>query len=158
MQTAIQREPGQVNLPADLSRWRSAISRGNQAFQGDDPALAIQHYNLALTLAENVFGDIDDADAGVAAWVIAHHNLADAWARLGRYTEHRHHLCAAHEKLCEAMNDDTLSPDWRLAALQHSRRTYAELTRFARHHPEDARVRAVAQLGAAGPTGSYTVQ
>src|SRR5690606_29622044 len=112
---------------------------------------AIHQYRLARAIAEELFGVAADADAGVAALVIAHHNLADACEHMNHHAEQGRQLCEAHEKLCLAMDDPTLEASWRMAAWRHSQRTYAELTRFASRHPEHERARALLALGAAGP-------
>lgn len=133
---------------ASLEQWRAAIARGNGAFDTADYACSVRHYRLARTIAEKLFGRADDVDAGIAALVVAYHNLADAYERLGRISEQGTQLCAVHEKLCRAIEDAGLDESWRLAALRHSQRSYAELLRFVGRHPEHARSRAALALGA----------
>ena len=137
----------------ELSQWRAAITRGNRAFGDGDYAGALHCYHQAREAAAELFGRIGDADTGIAALVIAHHNLADAHERRNEPDAQGAQLCAAHEALCQAMDDPGLNDAWRLAAWRHSRRTYAELTRFAGLHPGAGRVRAALARGAAGPAG-----
>lgn len=140
-----------IAAAADLTRWRSAIVQGNHAFEAADYAKAAHHYRLARAIAEELFGVAADANAGVAALVIARHNLADACEHMNRHAEQGKQLCAAHQKLCQAMDDPALDESWRMAAWRHSQRTYAELTRFASRHPGHAQACALLALGAAGP-------
>jgi len=142
------RSPGAA---ADLKQWRSAIAQGNRAFEKEDYVRAARHYRLARSIADRLFGFADEVDAGVAALVIAHHNLADTYERLGQFSEQGSQLCAVHERLCRSVDDRGLNEPWRSAALRHSRRTYVELVRFAGRQPEHARARAALSLGAAGP-------
>lgn len=144
--------------PTALARWRHAIVQGNDAFARGDDTSALAQYGVALRLAQRLFGHLDDADAGVAALVVAHHNLADTFARLQRSAAQCEQLCAAHDRLCVAMDDEALAPAWRFAALQHSRRTYTELTHYLQRHPDDARARAAADRGAAGPRSALQAQ
>ncbi|MGB6102818.1 MAG: hypothetical protein WBF88_03065 [Pusillimonas sp.] len=145
------------NAPG-LAQWRSAITQGNHAFDAADYVRAARYYRQARAVAEALFGCSDNADAGVAALVIAHHNLADACEHLHDSAEQALQLCAVHEILCTAVDDTSLDEPWRQAAWRHSQRTYAELTRFAGRHPEHAQARALLALGAAGPASALRPQ
>lgn len=152
MLNEIKSEACAVNGQDYLVRWRQAMTDGNDAFSSGRYREAIGHYDLALTTATDLFGQADDADSAIAAYVIAHHNLADTYERLGSQALQRLHLCLAHEKLCAAMNDHALPQVWQLAAMHHSRRTYGELTRFLSLHPQDNQAQLAASQGAAGMT------
>ncbi|MFT3803871.1 MAG: hypothetical protein QM766_21980 [Burkholderiaceae bacterium] len=141
MQTV--RRHDHVPPQADIGRWRQAISAGNQAFQNEEFLPALEHYATALAWAIAMYGHGDDAHAGTAAVVIAHHNLADTYARLDRADEQGRHVCAAHERLLAAIDDEAMKPVWREVALGHSRRTFAELVRFLADHPDDQRAAAM---------------
>ena len=146
------------NTADHLLRWRQATTDGNEAYGHGKYKTALRHYDLALTMATESFGHAQDAEAAMAAFVIAHHNLADTYERLGSDALQRLHLCLPHETLCTAMNDVTLPDAWQSAALNHSRRTYAELIRFLSLHPDDHEARIVANQGAAGITRNVPVQ
>ncbi|MNJ19679.1 hypothetical protein D3C77_140020 [compost metagenome] len=62
--------------------------------------------------------------------VIAHHNLADLHLRLNQPQESAEYLCAIHQRLLQAMQDQRLVPALREAALRHSGKTYTELLNF----------------------------
>lgn len=158
MLSEIPTSAAKTTVQDSLLRWRQATLDGNDAFSSGRYEQAIGHYDLALTMAAALFGQIDDADAGLAAFVIAHHNLADTYDRLGNPALQRLHLCLPHEKLCAVMNDRTLPEQWQAAAQNHSRRTYTELTRYLSDHPDDIEARQVAQQGAAGMTNGISVQ
>ncbi|OZI37000.1 hypothetical protein CAL29_00740 [Bordetella genomosp. 10] len=132
-----------------LARWRGAIARGNRAFEQADYRQALARYRTALAQAEALLGACDDIDGALAAFVVAHHNLADTWLRLGRDDERGEHLAAAHEALHRMMADDAMPPAWREAALRHSRVSHAELVRFLAACPGHARARAAHALNAA---------
>lgn len=136
---------------ASVRQWREAILQGNRAFQIADYIRAVGHYRVACSIAEEHFGSEIEADQGVALLVIACLNLADSFEQLDCVAEQGAQLCAIHEKLCLAMNEPAFDETWRMAVWQHSRRTYAELSRFVKRHPADERARAVLGLGAAGP-------
>lgn len=149
MQTATHRKASPSRRSAAcLEQWRTAIARGNSAFGAADYSGSIRHYRLVRTIAERLFARVDDIDAGIAALVVACHNLADAYEHLGRVSEQGSQLCAVHEKLCHAIDDAGLDEPWRSAALRHSQRSYAELLRFVGSHPEHARAQAALALGA----------
>ena len=61
------------------------------------------------------------------------------------------HLCTAHETLCCAAANTHLADDWRMAAWQHSRSTYAELARYARRYPHHVPTCSALFLGAVSP-------
>jgi hypothetical protein len=132
-----------------LARWRGAIARGNQAFEQADYQEALPFYRTALAQAEQLLGACDDIDGALAALVVAHHNLADTWLRLGSDEDRGGHLAAAHEALHQLMGDDTMPATWREAALRHCRITLAELTRFLAVCPGHERARAAYGLNAA---------
>ena len=155
MQTVHPHPEHATALPkADVARWRSAISAGNRAFQEEAYLPALEHYTTALVWAMAMFGRIEDAHVGTATLVIAHHNLADTYAELGRVAEQCHHLCAAHERLQAVRDDPAAAPAWREAALSHSRRTHLELTRFLASHPGHPQALATrAREPGPGPSG-----
>jgi len=124
-----------------LARWRGAIARGNQAFEQADYQQALALYRTALAQAEELLGACDDIDGALAALVVAHHNLADTWLRLGRDEERGAHLAAAHETLHRVMADSAMPSAWREGALRHSSVSYAELTRFLATCPGHGRAR-----------------
>ncbi len=151
-------QPDRQNERDALARWRRAITWGNRAFDERDYSTAIAHYDAAVSVADAMYGRVGDAEAGTAAWVVAHHNLADTYARLGRDCDQCRHLCAAHARLCDTMNRTALSVRWQTAAQRHCRRTYAELTHYVARHPDDDTAREACRLGAAGPIHRLTLQ
>ncbi|MNH10429.1 hypothetical protein D3C79_699080 [compost metagenome] len=71
-----------------------------------------------------------DVDEAVAAFVVAHHNLADLHLRLNQPQESVDYLCAAHQRLLQASQQARLPQALRDAALRHSGRTYTQLLSF----------------------------
>ena len=144
-------------IASGFKQWRSVIRAGNRAFESADYSSAIRSYQVACSIAQGLFGGDEEADSGVAILVISHHNLADAYGLLGCDEEQALQLCAIHERLCQAMEDPELDESWRSAALRHSRRTYAELTCFVRHHPWHTRARITMVLGATAPQSALHI-
>jgi hypothetical protein len=141
--------------PASLDTWRKAIVQGNQAFAQRDDIRALAQYRIALSLAQAMLGQIEDAQAGIAALVVAHHNIADTCMRLQLHEERARHLCGAHERLHRIMGDAAMPPAWKDAALRQSRITCTELTAFLAAWPDHARARAAANLNAAVPMSGH---
>ncbi|WP_263142255.1 hypothetical protein [Pseudomonas sp. RIT-PI-AD] len=117
-----------------MEQWKRTIEAGNRCFKAGDWVEAREHYLQALALAQVLFQRWMDADAAVAAFVISHHNLADLHLMLGQPEETAENLCAGHERLLQAMADETLPQPLRDAALRHSRATYMELLHFISEH------------------------
>jgi hypothetical protein len=124
MQTPVQPPHHALSQRDELACWRHWIAQGNLAFQSRNYSNALAHYQQArASVRPLLFNASDGADATIAAWVIAHLNLADACEQLGQSDEQGLHLCTAHETLCCAAANTHLADDWRMAAWQHSRRT-----------------------------------
>ncbi|MGN5537737.1 hypothetical protein [Alcaligenes sp. Lyrl_28] len=152
MQTPVQPPHHALSQRDELACWRHWIAQGNLAFQSRNYTNALAHYQQArASVRPLLFNASDGADATIAAWVIAHLNLADACEQLGQSDEQGLHLCTAHETLCCATANTHLADDWRMAAWQHSRRTYAELARYARRYPHHVATCSALFLGAVSP-------
>jgi len=93
-----------------------------------------------------------NADEAVAACVISHHNLADLHLRLNQPEESAEYLCAIHQRLLQALQDQRLSPQLRDAALRQSSKTYVELLNFISDHGEYPRTHRLLGGTAAQPT------
>ena len=68
--TIVKAEPSRPDHDA-LARWRRSITWGNRAFDERDYPSAIAHYDAAVSTAESMYGRLDDAEAGTAAWEVA---------------------------------------------------------------------------------------
>ncbi|WP_186130291.1 hypothetical protein [Burkholderia gladioli] len=97
--TIVEAEPSRPDHDA-LARWRRSITWGNRAFDERDYPSAIAHYDAAVSTAESMYGRLDDAEAGTAAWVVAHHNLADTYERMGRDCATNAATCAPRMRAC----------------------------------------------------------
>lgn len=114
--------------------WKRLICRGNRCFENGENASARTVYLEALDEAERRLATFPDADVAIAAFVVSHHNLADLYLRLDCVEDAFDHLMAAHARLVALLGDGLASPSLQEAALRHSERTRAELTRFTRLH------------------------
>jgi hypothetical protein len=130
-----------------MDQWKHAIARGNGAFDIHDNAAALGHYRLATVLALDMFDTWPDHDAAVAAFVVAHHNLADLHLREARVDEAADLLCRAHERLQATIADTRLELPLRRTALRHSRQTYTELLHFSQKHEGHPQVSAILARG-----------
>ncbi|MGO1254625.1 MAG: hypothetical protein ACTMIU_14930, partial [Alcaligenes aquatilis] len=96
MQTVTQQPQHALTQRDELASWRSLITQGNQAFQSRNYTDAIAHYQQARAYVKPLlFGACEGADATIAAWVIAHLNLADACEQLDQSDEQGLLLCTA---------------------------------------------------------------
>ncbi|QVM92408.1 hypothetical protein JYG34_05100 [Pseudomonas entomophila] len=113
-----------------MQHWRRTTQIANHLFERGELVDAREHYLQALALAQVLFERWHDVDEAVAALVIAHHNLADLHLHLNQPHESADYLCAAHQRLLQASQEQRLSRTLRDAALRHSGRTYTELLSF----------------------------
>lgn len=113
-----------------MQHWRRTTQNANRLFDQGELVDAREHYLQALALAQVLFERWHDVDEAVAALVIAHHNLADLHLRLNQPHESADYLCAAHQALLQASQEQRLPQALRDAALRHSARTYTELLSF----------------------------
>lgn len=113
-----------------MQHWRRTKQNANRLFDQGELVDAREHYLQALALAQVLFERWHDVDEAVAALVIAHHNLADLHLRLNQPHESADYLCAAHQALLQASQEQRLPQALRDAALRHSARTYTELLSF----------------------------
>lgn len=113
-----------------MQHWRRTTQTANRLFEQGELVDAREHYLQALALAQVLFERWHDVDEAVAALVIAHHNLADLHLRLNQPHESADYLCAAHQRLLQACQEQRLPQALRDAALRHSARTYTELLSF----------------------------
>lgn len=119
-----------------MEHWKRTIERANRCFMLGELIDAREAYLQALALAQVLFERWGDADEAVAACVISHHNLADLHLRLNQPEESAEYLCAIHQRLLQAMQDERLRPALREAALRQSSKTYIELLNFISEHGE----------------------
>lgn len=119
-----------------MQHWKRTIELANRSFNLGEWVEARELYLQALALAQVLFERWPDADEAVAACVVSHHNLADLHLSLGQPEESAEYLCAIHQRLLQAMQDNRLSPALRQAALRHSNKTYVELLNFIGEHGE----------------------
>ena len=117
-----------------MEQWKRLIEAGNRYFAEGCWVEAREQYLQALALAQVLFERWRDADAAVAAYVIAQHNLADLNLMLGHPEDAAEHLCACHEHLLRSLADERLNQTLREAALNHSSRTYTSLLHFVAEH------------------------
>ena len=113
-----------------MRHWRRTTQNANRLFDQGELVDAREHYLQALALAQVLFERWHDVDEAVAALVVAHHNLADLHLRLNQPHESADYLCAAHQALLQASQEQRLPQALRDAALRHSARTYTELLSF----------------------------
>lgn len=109
-----------------MQHWKRTTETANRLFDQGELVDAREHYLQALALAQVLFERWHDVDEAVAAFVIAHHNLADLHLRLNQPHESADYLCAAHQRLLQAGQEARLPQALRDAALRH----YTQLLGF----------------------------
>lgn len=141
-----------------MEHWKRTIETGNRCFHGGDWVAAREYYLQALAEVQLLFERWQDAETVVAAFVISHHNLADLHLMLGQPEETAENLCASHERLLQAMADDSLPKPLRAAAMRHSQRTYTELLQFIGEYGAYPRTDRLlgSMVGRAHPSGHVT--
>lgn len=123
-----------------LTQWQQLTRAGVQASRSHQPMQATALHQQALAIAQQLFAA--DADAGadddrVAAFVVSHLNLADAYLATDQRGAAAECLCSAHEELLATLQDETLRPSLRIAAGHHRRETHAALSQhLAAHGPQ----------------------
>jgi Fe-Mn family superoxide dismutase len=88
-----------------MQHWKRTTETANRLFDQGELVDAREHYLQALALAQVLFERWHDVDEAVAAFVIAHHNLADLHLRLNQPQESADYLCAAHQRLLQASQE-----------------------------------------------------
>lgn len=113
-----------------MQHWKRTTEAANRLFEQGELVDARELYLQALALAQVLFERWHYVDEAVAAFVVAHHNLADLHLRLNQPQESADYLCAAHQRLLQASQQARLPQALRDAALRHSGRTYTQLLSF----------------------------
>ncbi|HEK1691086.1 hypothetical protein PpSQ1_08730 [Pseudomonas putida] len=113
-----------------MQHWKRTTEAANRLFEQGELVDARELYLQALALAQVLFERWHDVEEAVAAFVVAHHNLADLHLRLNQPQESADYLCAAHQRLLQASQQARLPQALRDAALRHSGRTYTQLLSF----------------------------
>lgn len=113
-----------------MQHWKRTTEAANRLFEQGELVDARELYLQALALAQVLLERWHDVDEAVAAFVVAHHNLADLHLRLNQPQESVDYLCAAHQRLLQASQQARLPQTLRDAALRHSGRTYTQLLSF----------------------------
>lgn len=150
----------QPHTPTGLARWREQTRRANAAFDRRQYAQAQRLYRQALLTAEALLAAPASAaspDDGLAALVVAHHNLAEACRRRRDPIAARAHLCLPHEALSRIVADPDAPDPVRRCAMRHLSRTRLALLDWQTLHGACVRtqaalrdsVSAIASLGAA---------
>ncbi|ULL05045.1 hypothetical protein JNO42_26595 [Pseudomonas putida] len=133
-----------------MQHWKRTTETANRLFEQGELVDAREHYLQALALAQVLFERWHDVDEAVAAFVIAHHNLADLHLRLNQPHESADYLCAVHQRLLQACQEARLPQALRDAALRHSARTYTELLSFIAEYGQYPRTERLLNRHSAG--------
>jgi len=140
-----------------MQHWKRTTEVANSLFEQGELVDAREHYLQALALAQVLFERWHDVDEAVAAFVIAHHNLADLHLRLNQPHESADYLCAAHQRLLQASQDARLPQGLRDAALRHSSKTYTELLNFIGEYGQYPRTQCLLERHVP-QTGAMTIE
>lgn len=143
MRTHPSLEPAaSADTPDALARWRELTRQANAAFDRRQFAHAQRLYRQALHAAEPMAGAAALAaapDDALAALVVAHHNLAEAYRRQRDDERAREHLCLVHLHLTRLACDRALTQAARASALRHLGRTRLALLDWQAVHGVCAR-------------------
>lgn len=139
-----------------LAEWRRVTAEGLNASRAQCLAHALAWHQQALQIAHHLFHHVSSGiadDDRLAAFIVAHINLADCYAALGECNDAVDCLCCAHHQLLSLVASDSTPEPMRMAAYRHLRESQAAMNEFcAEHgdHPlmEQARLRQRAMQGA----------
>jgi hypothetical protein len=128
------RFPSSVSGPLLLREWERLTQTGVEASRDNRPEQALAWHGHALRVAHQLFHDAPAgvcADDRLAAFVVAHLNLADCLNTLSQPVSAGECIHCAHHQLLALTRDDHASADLRSAACKHLHHTFAALTE---HH------------------------
>lgn len=113
-----------------LREWQRLTRQGLAASRAHCVAHALTWHTRALGVARQLLAHAEDgiaADDRLAAYVVAHLNLADCYAGMDQPASAAECLCRAHHKLMALLHSDTAPPSLRMAAARHLHHTHAAL-------------------------------
>ncbi len=139
-------------MPVDctlLTQWQQFTRAGVQASRSHQHLQATALHRQALAIAQQLFAANANASADddrVAAFVVSHLNLADAYIATDQRGAAVDCLCSAHGELLATLHNAALRASLRLAAGHHRRETHLALIQFlAAHGPEPLVCQALAR-------------
>ncbi|MBF5005634.1 hypothetical protein [Diaphorobacter caeni] len=140
-----------------LAEWRRLTLEGNDARQTQCVAHALAWHEQALRVAHQLLfrhaGSIEVThDDRLAAFVVAHLNLAECLEAMDQKAQAAECLRCAHHRLVALMQSEDESEAMRLAACHHIRYTWAALNSQGAQpsdatHDADALPRSVPHIG-----------
>ena len=125
-----------------LDEWKRLTSAGVDAHRTRCAAHALAWHEQALRVAHELLYSEEESnvsdDDRLAAFVIAHLNLAECFEALDQPTSAAECLHCAHHRLSALMHNEDVSESMRMAACKHIRYTYAALSDHHAAHREQA--------------------
>lgn len=123
-----------------MDEWKRLTSAGVDAHRAHCAAHALAWHEQALRVAhELLYGEeginVSDDDR-LAAFVIAHLNLAECFEALDQSASAEECLHCAHHRLAALMHSPTAPESMRMAACKHIRYTWTALSEHHASHPE----------------------
>ncbi|WP_395027213.1 hypothetical protein [Comamonas odontotermitis] len=136
-----------------LDEWKRLTQAGLQASRAHCAAHALTWHVKALRVANRLllqsFDGVADDDR-LAAFVVAHLNIADCYADMGQLSEAAECVDCAHHRLLALLQDEATPHPLRQAAYRHLHQTFAA----QRRHSPACAAKSQIQPSFIPPTGS----
>lgn len=98
----------------DDSQWRNKLQLAHKIFNKGDKALSIQHYQVVIGMANQLFNEYKNMkplpEELTPALVVSYLNLADCWAALHNKKEQILCLTEIYDYLKTILSDSSASP------------------------------------------------
>lgn len=117
-----------------LEEWKLLTNAGLQASRAHCAAHALTWHVRALRVANRLLlqpsNGVTDDDR-LAAFIVAHLNVADCYADLGQHSDAMECVNCAHHKLIGLLHDEATPDPLRRAAYRHLHQTFAAQSRHS---------------------------
>ena len=133
-----------------LHEWKRLTNEGLAASRSRCVAHAMGWYLRALQVAHRLLTHLDPDvmdDDRLAAYVIAHLNIADCYSAMNEPANAAECLSCAHHKLVALLQSHEASHSLQIAASRQLRHTYAALEQHHSRHGEDELVEKALHAG-----------
>lgn len=141
-----------------LDEWQRVTREGLNAKRESCVAHALAWHEQALRIAHRLMSDesitVSDDDR-LAAYVVAHMNLADCYSALYERDNAADCLSCAHHHLLNLLTSAEASEALQAAAYRHLRESYAAMSTFCTEHGDHPRILAALARQSAIQSASF---
>lgn len=121
-----------------MEGWQQLMSQGNQHYAQQKWHDALDYYNQAITLLENVVAmEVSDIQQALQAWICGYHNVAITYEQQGLIERSRDTLLIPFRSMLTLSNNTHISLEMQLMAKHAVNITLPPLFVFANKHPNE---------------------